>query len=256
MILEEFDDTKRAVINPDQIIDRVSNMPEIAVACFSKDLFLKIVAGAKCVEIAELLSANGKKTIYELTYKNVRMALFMIGVSASFAATEVEEVHAMGVSKFVVFGNCGVLDNTIEDCGIIIPTRAIRDEGTSYHYLKPDRTIEVNKKYKDLFKEILADFKYDYKEGTTWTTDAFYRETRKKVAQRKQEGAICVEMECSALQAVADFRNLDFFTFFYAGDSLESPVWDERSLNGEVKLDEKSQIAVLALELAYKIMSK
>ena len=87
----------------------------------------------------------------------------------------------------------------------------------------------------------------------TWTTDAFYRETRKKVDARMKMGVKTVEMEASALQAVADFRGFDFFTFFYAGDNLDLPEWDKRSLSGDVKLDEKSRIAILALELAYKI---
>ena len=60
-------------------------------------------------------------------------------------------------------------------------------------------------------------------------------------------------MEASALQAVADFREFDFFTFFYAGDNLDGDNWDKRSLEGEIKLDEKSRIAYLALEIGYKI---
>ena len=87
----------------------------------------------------------------------------------------------------------------------------------------------------------------------TWTNDAFYRETRRKLESRVAMGAKCVEMECSALQAVADFRGFDLFMFFYAGDNLDLPEWDKRSLSGDVKLDEKSRIALLALELGYKI---
>ena len=87
----------------------------------------------------------------------------------------------------------------------------------------------------------------------TWTNDAFYRETKSKLESRVSMGAKCVEMECSALQAVADFRNIDLFIFFYAGDNLDLPEWDKRSLFGDVKLDEKSRIALLALELGYKI---
>jgi hypothetical protein len=60
-------------------------------------------------------------------------------------------------------------------------------------------------------------------------------------------------MECASLQAVADFRGFDLFMFFYAGDNLDLPEWDKRSLSGDVKLDEKSRIALLALELGYKI---
>ena len=47
-----------------------------------------------------------------------------------------------------------------------------------------------------------------------WTTDAYYRETRKKVIRRKSQGAICVEMECAGMQAACDFRGTDFFQFF------------------------------------------
>ena len=68
--------------------------------------------------------------------------------------------------------------HSIEDCGIILPTSAIRDEGTSYHYLPPSDTIEVNRKWRDTFKEVLKECGYPYVEGTTWTTDAVYRETR------------------------------------------------------------------------------
>lgn len=252
MILEEYDKELNAVINPSDLRSRIKNMPEVAVACFANDLFQSIVDGGKCTKIGVLPSPNIKRPIYEIEYKSKRIALFMISVGAPLASMDLEEMHAMGCNKFIVFGNCGVLEN-MDDCSIIIPTKAIRDEGTSYHYKEVSRTIELNKKYKEEFKEILEEFEYPFIEGTTWTTDAFYRETKEKVKRRREEGAITVEMESSALQAVADFRGFDFFTFFYAGDNLSTPKWEQRSLSNEVKLDEKSQIAYLALELAFKI---
>ncbi len=252
-MLFEFDDTKDAVINPNNFVKKVENMPEVAIACFSKTLFEKIVEGAKCTAIAKVGNTNGDRTIYEVEYNDKKLALFNICVGAPAAVADLEEIHAMGVNKFIVFGNCGVLDKNIEDCGIIIPDEAIRDEGTSYHYINPEKTIKVNNKYVVEFKNILDKFGYSYTEGMTWTTDAFYRETRKKVSDRVEMGAKCVEMECSALQAVANFRGFDFFMFFYAGDNLDVPEWDQRSLDGDVKLDEKSRIAILALELGYSI---
>ena len=129
----------------------------------------------------------------------------------------------------------------------------IRDEGVSYHYLEANDTIKVNNKYVPEFKEVLDRLGYSYTECMTWTNDAFYRETRKKVEDRVSMGAKVVEMECAALQAVADFRDVDLFMFFYAGDNLDLPEWDKRSQSGDVKLDEKSRIAILALELGYKI---
>ena len=137
--------------------------------------------------------------------------------------------------------------------GVIIPTRAIRDEGTSYHYAPANDYIDVNKKYIPEFIQVLEECGYPYVMGTTWTTDAFYRETRGKVAKRKEMGAVCVEMECSAMQAMCDFRGVEFFQFLYAGDNLDSAKWDPRSLSGLARLDDKEKIALLAFELACKI---
>ena len=253
ILLEEFDNNKQAIINPSMVVQKEKNMPKVAIACFSHNLFKNIVDGGKCIKIAELHNTTEDKDVYEIDYRGHKFALFKMGVGAPVAAVDIEDMHAMGAEKFIVFGNCGVLDDTIQDCGVIIPTMALRDEGTSFHYMAPTRSVALNKKYVNEFKEILNKFGYSYVEGGTWTTDAFYRETRDKVNKRKEEGAIVVEMEASAMQAVADYRSVDMFIFFYAGDNLANEEWDIRSLQGEVKLDEKSKIAYLALELAYKI---
>ena len=156
----------------------------------------------------------------------------------------------MGARRIILVGNCGVLDKTIEDCGIIIPTAALRDEGTSYHYAPASDSIPVNRRGREEFKEILRKLGYPYVEGITWTTDAFYRETREKVAARKAMGAVCVEMECAAVQALCDFRGVEFFQFLYAGDNLDHTAWDPRSLSGDTRLDDKQKIGLLAFELA------
>ncbi len=159
----------------------------------------------------------------------------------------------MGLEKLIMFGTCGVLKKEIEDLAIIIPTSAMRDEGTSYHYLEASDEIEVNTKYKEEFKEILKEHNYSYIEGKTWTTDAPYRGTRDKVFKRKENGCICVEMECASMSAVSNFREKEFFQFFYAADNLDNVKWDIRSLENDAKLSEKEKIALLAFELATKI---
>ena len=165
-----------------------------------------------------------------------------------------EDLIAMGSKRLILLGNCGVLDRSIEDCGVIIPTAAIRDEGTSYHYAPASDMIPVDRRYRDLFVEVLNECGYPYVEGITWTTDACYRETREKVLRRKEQGALCVEMECAGMQALCDFRKTDFFQFFYAGDNLDHSSWDPRSLSGGARLDDKTKIAFLAFELGLKIM--
>lgn len=254
ILLEEFDNNKKAIINPEDIYEKIEGMPEVAIACFSFELFNKIVEGGKCIKIGELHNTSEHKDIYEIDYNGNKFALFKVGVGAPLAVADIEDMYAFGAKKFIIFGNCGVLDEKIEDCGIIIPNRALRDEGTSFHYVAPSKDILLNKNYVKEFKEVLAEFGFDYVEGATWTTDAFYRETRDKVNKRRAEGAITVEMEASALQAVCDFRGCELFIFFYAGDNLAAEEWDIRSLSGDIKLDEKSRIAYLALELGSKII--
>ena len=90
-------------------------------------------------------------------------------------------------------------------------------------------------------------------QGKVWTTDAPYRETRAKVLKRKEQGCICVDMECSAMNAVAKFRDKELFYFFYAADNLDGIKWDPRSLNNENHLSDKEKIIYLALELALKM---
>ena len=236
--------------------DKKIKLPKVAVGVFSYHLFDDVIQKFNCREVGYISTANFEKNIYILNYKNTEITFFMAGVSGPWISSDIEELRAQGVEKFIIFGNCGVLDSSIEDCSIIIPTKAFRDEGTSYHYQEESDTIELNKKYKQDFIKILEKRDFDYTIGYTWTTDAFYRETRDKIKYFKEQGAVCVEMEGSVIAAVCDRYNLDYFTFYYAGDNLDSAEWDERSIQGATNLDKKKEVMLLALDLAIKLNKK
>lgn len=253
MILQDFDKEKIAILNPYELEKKVDNFPKIGVTCFSKKLIDKYVALYNPKEIARISNANGKVPVYEIEYKGTKIAFFMSRVGASACVVSCEEVMAMGLEKLIMFGTCGVLNKDIGDCSIIIPTNAIRDEGTSYHYLEESEEVSVNEKYVDIFERILQEHNYSYIKGKVWTTDAPYRETKDKMLKRKGQGCVCVDMECSAMAAVAKFRNKDFFQFFYAADNLDSTNWDKRSLGNDANLNEKEKIVLFALELANRI---
>lgn len=256
MLLEEFDNEVNAVINPDMVTKKVENFPEVTISCFSKKLFNSVLDTFEAKKLTDIHSAVSLNPVYEVKYKGQRFALFQSFVGEPLCVAQYEDLIAMGSKRLILLGNCGVLDKSIEDCGIIIPTAAIRDEGTSYHYAEPSDVINVNKKYRDSFKEVLKECGYPYVEGITWTTDACYRETREKVKRRKEQGAICVEMECAGMQALCDFRGTEFFQFFYAGDNLDHSSWDPRSISGEARLDDKTKIMFLAFELGHRIVGK
>ena len=254
MLLEEFDPALHAVIDPDMVAKPIDNFPAVTVSCFSKSLFDAVLSDFDAKKIAELHFAFGRNPVYEVTYKGHRFALFQSYVGEPTCVAQYEDLIAMGSKRLILLGNCGVLDRSIEDCGIVIPTAALRDEGTSFHYAPAGDAIEVNRKYRDLFKEVLRERGYPWIEGITWTTDACYRETRDKIARRRAQGAIIVEMECAGMQALCDFRGTEFFQYIYAGDNLDHSSWQPRSLSGDARLDDKTKIMYLAFELGLKIM--
>lgn len=253
MILEEFDIDSEAIISPAHFVKPVEGMPSVAVTCFEYKTFERMVALLKGEKIAETGNANGKWPIFKAMYKGKEIALYMTDMGAAGACGQLEEMFAIGVEKVIVFGACGVLDNTIEDCSIIIPDAAVRDEGLSYHYAPPADEIRVNPKYIQEFADLLEEVKCPYRIGKVWTTDAFYRETKGKMQKRKEQGCICVDMECSALAAVAQFRGKELFQFFITADCLEGEEWNPRSLSADVKFTEKDYCAQLALEMAVRI---
>ena len=253
MILEEYDETINSTFDPYEVENVIEGFPKTGVTCFSKKLFDQLVNKFNGIEIAQSSNGNGKFPIYKINYEGKDLALFMSIVGSPACIVEYEELFAMGLERIVVFGTCGVLDKSIDDLAIIIPNSAIRDEGTSYHYAKSSREITVNPKYQEEFINLLKEHNYSYIVGKAWTTDAPYRETRKKVLDRKNEGCICVDMECSAISALSQFRKKEVFQFFYAADDLDSAKWDQRSLSNNEKLSDKEMIGLLAIKFAVSI---
>ena len=137
----------------------------------------------------------------------------------------------------------------------MVPTEAYRDEGTSYHYAPAADYITV--KNADTVAKFMEEAGLPYVKGKTWTTDAFYRETTGNFEKRKADGCISVEMECAGLQAVCDFRGVDFYTFFTSGDLLDAPKWNMRQTKGQVKNTQHDAGHFdIALELAVYVTDK
>ena len=254
MLLNEFDPTETAIFNPSMAFEPIPGMPRVAVSCFSFVTFDRMLAlFPDAIQIAELKCACQRFPVYKVRYKDVELALYMSAVGAPPCVGSQEEIYALGAECLVLFGTCGVLDREIADCAVILPTSALRDEGTSYHYAPPSDEIEVNVRYGQLFLEMMEELHLPCVTGKTWTTDSMYRETREKTARRKAAGCVCVDMECASVAAVAQFRKKEALQFFYAADNLDSAEWDERSLSNFANLEEKDRIALIALEAARRI---
>ena len=166
--------------------------------------------------------------------------------TAPGATGTIEELHAMGAQKFIVYGAAGCLRSELEVGKLILPVSAVRDEGTSYHYIEPSREVTCSPFALQTVKQIFKDMSVPYVEGKTWTTDAFYRETAEKIERRVSEGCLTVEMECAAFYAVAKFCSLPLVQILYAGDNLDCEKWEYRDWNQQYSVREK--IVNLAME--------
>jgi uridine phosphorylase len=90
-----------------------------------------------------------------------------------------------------------------------------------------------------------------YLVGKTWTTDAFYRETPSKIAARKSEGCLTVEMEAASLLAVAQFRAVTLGQVLYGGDDLSGGEWQHRGWQS--RRDVRENLFWLAAEACWRL---
>ena len=224
----EFDPAPEALIEPSRVI-QPRNVPEHCVICFFHDVLEQVVSEQQATSAMELRSEMGAHPIYEITHHDRRLAFFHPGVGAPLAAGLLEEAIACGCRKFIVCGGCGVLAQDIAVGHLIVVSSAVRDEGTSYHYLPPGREVQADRSGVEALEATLQRQGVPYLIGKTWTTDAPYRETPQKIAARKNEGCLTVEMEAASLMAVAHFRKVTLGQVLYGGDDLSGGEWDNRA---------------------------
>lgn len=252
-IVKDFDDSKTALINPSDFTKPVDGFPAICVSTFSEKIIEKFATMDNVSVIAQLYSANGILPVYKIPYKGVDIAFYLSRVGAPACVAGFEEVVAMGAKKMVLFGSCGVLDDDAAKGRIIVPISAIRDEGTSYHYLPAADEVQAENHSTDVLVRCLEKYNYPYVKGKVWTTDAIYRETAGKIEKRKQQRCIGVDMECSAMLAVSQFRNIPFVQFLFGADSLDNDAWEAKDLL-EYGLTGAEKYMALAFECAVTLL--
>lgn len=252
MILEEYDKEPWGILKPEHMMKKTEGFPETVVFEFSRDLIRKTAEKYGGTEAGRLISVAGDTPIYKIKYKGRDIGICQSWIGAAACVSNMEEIAAMGAQKIFVCGECGVLDGSIEDARIIIPTAAVRDEGTSYHYLPPSDEIEMNPEIVEKIEKTLSAHGASYVKGKIWTTDAPYRETKGKAEERRRQGCIAVDMECSALAAFARLRGVKYGQFVYAADNLDAEVWQRRGLTVR-PISQKAEIFELALECAVRL---
>lgn len=227
----EFDTEQTAVINPThENLDM--KLPEKCVFAFLGDYIDTYANKTETQQISLFVSATKHYPIYITKYKGEEIVLCQAPVGAAAATQILDWLIGYGVRKIISAGSCGTLEKFPEST-FLVPNKALRDEGTSYHYAPPSRFMDISPDARSAIEKTILEHGMKYQEVITWSTDGFFRETKEKVAYRKSEGCAVVEMECAALAACAAFRNAAWGMILYTADSLaDVNQYDERNWGG------------------------
>lgn len=236
----EFDSSSEALINPGHMMGGVTEQPIThGVMCFFHEIVDQIGQREDASVLHTLNSEVGPNPVYQFPMNGRSIVVVQPGIGAPFSAAVLEELIALGVRKVIAVGGAGALIPDTAVGHVVVPTSAIRDEGTSYHYLPAGREVGPTATGVAAIEATLQARGVEYMTGKTWTTDAPYRETLNKIARRREEGCLTVEMEASAFFAVAQFRGIEFAQILYCGDDVSGSEWDSRHWDTHTPLREK-----------------
>jgi uridine phosphorylase len=222
----EYDTEQTAVLMPNR--HNRFQCPKKCVFGFLGDYIHDYAQEHGLETIAEFRSMMKPHPVYKITKDGQDIALCAALLGAPAATAILDWLIGHGAGEIIAIGGCGALTGIPEN-EMLIPTAAIRDEGTSYHYLPPAREIALNPRAAHAAKQALDKLGIRNEFVKTWTTDAIYRETKDRVSYRKSEGCAVVEMECAAMAACAEFRGAAFGQILFTQDSLANvDMHDER----------------------------
>lgn len=245
----EYSTEEKSVLDPKEAYDYENgNFPELCFMTFFGEVFKDYTEKYHGVQIGGYNSEMCDFPVMKINYKGKELCMMQAPVGSAGAASFSHYLYSNGVEEIICCGGCGVLDY-IPSGDVILPTKALRDEGASYQYLPPSRFAELSDKTVGKLKRTLDRFNVPYIECSTWTTDGLFRETKEMIEYRRAEGCKTVEMECAAFAAVAKFLGKDYGQLLYSGDILVGDgEYDDRKWYDDLSAREKlAHIAIEAL---------
>ncbi len=159
-------------------------------------------------------------SMYRFPLGGEEVGLIPHAVGASFAVLVVEQLAAVGCEYVVSVTSAGQVTDAGETPYFVLIDRALRDEGTSHHYAPPERYAEPSEELIDVVEEECGDVEPTVHRGGSWTTDAPFRETDSAIEHARSEGVLAVEMEASALYALAEVRDIDVVCFAHVTNEM------------------------------------
>ena len=150
------------------------------------------------------------------------------GIGGAATVTALDPAISTGLTHVVTIGTAGAIDKNLSVGDIVVCNRAIRDEGVSHHYLEPEKYAFCSPSLSASLQRYLDETGVPYRTGTTWTTDAVFRETAEEIRDYQSEGVLTVEMEAASVFALGTRREVEVACLFVVSDLISDLVWKPR----------------------------
>ncbi len=193
-------------------------VPDVCILDPDGDIVRELVASGRARRSPEWACYH--TDLHHFTLEGIEFGIVGCAVGAAFAVLVAEEMFAAGCRLLVSMTSSGQILPVREPPYFVLIDRALRDEGTSYHYLPPADYSDADPVLIDRLEGAFSRSDLHVERGATWTTDAPFRETAKAIAARKAEGILAVEMEAAALYAFARARHKDVLCFAHVTNRM------------------------------------
>ncbi|HEX2350788.1 MAG TPA: nucleoside phosphorylase [Ktedonobacterales bacterium] len=195
-----------------------ARLPSTLIATFDTAIYRDMLAATSADQAPQVPAAV--MTVAQGKIGERPVTLRKLGIGAPAAISVLEEMIALGVRDLLIVGTGGSLQPALPIGSFVVPTGAIREEGTSFHYVPAGAELAPDATLAQALAEAVVAQGGGVTFGPVWTTDAPYRELRSKVAAYGAMGALAVEMEASALFALAQFREVRLALLLAISDEL------------------------------------
>jgi uridine phosphorylase len=185
--------------------------------------------------------------LFEFTQGSERFGIIGCAVGGSFAVLLAEELFVSGCRFLVSMTSAGQIEAHGPTPYFVLIERALRDEGTSYHYLPPAEFAAADPALVESAFDALAGSAEPVYRGAAWTTDAPFRETEAAIERARARGILAVEMEAAALYAFAKARGKPVLCFAHVTNQMAITPGDFEK--GEAD-GAKASLAVIAAAAA------
>lgn len=204
-----------------------------------------------CAALPDVYTMNpmlgpGPGRFFTVNSTDERVGVCCMGIGAPAVCAQLEVFIALGVRRFLSLGTAGGLDVGHTPGDVVVLTGAVRDEGTSYHYLAAGIDVAPDAGLTDALTGALTRSGVALQSGSTWTTDAPYRQSKEEISELRGRGVLTVEMEAAALFAVARIRSVELASAVVVdsvfGEPIGQPTMDAAAAVG--KLYEVFQVGI------------